>query len=84
MFPDDWEISGSLTEQYRQVGNAVPCGLGYAAAKAVVAHYLGKCEYPPADFPFSRYKNTDETSWEAAAKAKLTKKPKKTRFFFED
>lgn len=29
-FPDDWRIAGSVAEKYRQIGNAVPVGLGRA------------------------------------------------------
>ena len=29
-FPDDWRFVGSLADRYRQIGNAVPLGLGYA------------------------------------------------------
>jgi len=28
-FPDDWRFVGSLADRYRQIGNAVPIGLGY-------------------------------------------------------
>jgi DNA (cytosine-5-)-methyltransferase len=31
-FPDEWEFSGSITEQYKQVGNAVPVNLAYEVA----------------------------------------------------
>lgn len=34
-FPDDFELLGSKTSQYKQVGNAVPPLLGYAVAKAI-------------------------------------------------
>ena len=34
-FPDDFEILGSKTSQYKQVGNAVPPLLAYAIAKAI-------------------------------------------------
>ena len=27
-FPDDWVIEGSLLDKYKQIGNAVPVGLG--------------------------------------------------------
>ena len=33
MFPDDWLFKGSLPDIYKQIGNAVPVGMGYAAAK---------------------------------------------------
>ena len=31
-FPDEWIFSGSVTDQYRQVGNAVPVNLAYEVA----------------------------------------------------
>lgn len=33
-FPDSWTFAGGLSQQYKQIGNAVPVNLGY---------YLGKC-----------------------------------------
>lgn len=34
-FPDDFEVIGSKTSQYKQIGNAVPPLLAYAIAKAI-------------------------------------------------
>ena len=34
-FPDDFEILGSKTSQYKQIGNAVPPLLAYAVAKKI-------------------------------------------------
>jgi len=39
-FPDDWKFCGSLSAQYRQIGNAVPVGLAYAVGKALMQHIL--------------------------------------------
>jgi DNA (cytosine-5)-methyltransferase 1 len=34
-FPDDWQFTGSVSSQYRQIGNAVPVNLGYHVGLAI-------------------------------------------------
>jgi DNA (cytosine-5)-methyltransferase 1 len=65
-FPDDWVIEGKLVDQYRQVGNAVPCSLGRAIARLLIAHLNGDTISSYPEFPYSRYHNTDDVSWLAA------------------
>ena len=36
-FPEDWKIEGSVANQYKQVGNAVPVGLAKAVGAAIIA-----------------------------------------------
>lgn len=36
-FPDDWKFAGSILSTYRQIGNAVPVGLGAALGRAILA-----------------------------------------------
>lgn len=36
-FPDDWEFVGSVSSQYKQIGNAVPVNLGYHVGLAIRA-----------------------------------------------
>lgn len=35
-FPDDWEFAGSTSQQYKQIGNAVPCNLGKEVGYSLV------------------------------------------------
>lgn len=63
-FPDDWTVCGSLLEQYKQVGNAVPVSLGIAIGKAVKNTLEGKNWEVQEGFPFSRYKKTGSIEWE--------------------
>jgi DNA (cytosine-5)-methyltransferase 1 len=42
-FPDRWEFSGSITSQYRQIGNAVPVNMGYHIGRCLI-HMLNKSQ----------------------------------------
>lgn len=35
-FPDDWEFSGPISQQYKQIGNAVPVNLGREVGYSVI------------------------------------------------
>lgn len=35
-FPDEWEFAGSVSQQYKQIGNAVPCNLGQEIGYSIV------------------------------------------------
>lgn len=45
-FPDDWEFAGSLSDRYKQIGNAVPVNLGYHIGRCVLAS-LGYVDVTP-------------------------------------
>lgn len=36
-FPDEWEFAGSVTQQYKQIGNALPVNFAFHVGKAVIA-----------------------------------------------
>ncbi|NIH22124.1 DNA cytosine methyltransferase [Providencia heimbachae] len=78
-FPDDWIFCGAIEDRYKQIGNAVPVGLGEAVGRAILSHLEGKKISPPIGFPFSRYKNTDEESWERITKDNIMKVKNKNK-----
>ena len=38
-FPEAWEFVGSVSQKYKQIGNAVPPSLGYVIGKAVLSSF---------------------------------------------
>jgi DNA (cytosine-5)-methyltransferase 1 len=77
-FPDDWIVCGSLIQQYKQVGNAVPVGLGEAVGQIIRAHEEG-IELPiPPNFRFSRYRHTSDYEWALANGVGATSRVRKT------
>lgn len=63
-FPNDWQIEGSILEKYKQIGNAVPIGLGYAVGKLLIKLIQNQKIENKNGFRFSRYLNTDELNWQ--------------------
>ena len=41
-FPDTWNFAGGMTQQYKQIGNAVPVNMGYHIGMAVRAMLSGE------------------------------------------
>ncbi len=62
-FPDDWVFCGSLAEQYRQIGNAVPAEFG----RVIGEHILRPIERR-SESRTSRYVCTNELSWAGATR----------------
>ena len=59
-FPKHWQIEGSILEQYKQIGNAVPYSLGKAIGK-MIKMLITNQEIPIYEnFTYSRYKNTSD------------------------
>lgn len=63
-FPDNWDLAGSIVEQYKQVGNAVPASLGFAIAKLVDGLFEKVKIQNPDNYPYSRYKRTCTYEWQ--------------------
>ena len=72
-FPDNWVFCGGLSETYKQIGNAVPVGLGYIAAKNVMDFYLERNNL----VKYSRYKFTTDYEFDARFERECIKNFKK-------
>lgn len=62
-FPDYWVFEGNIDKIYKQIGNAVPVGLGYAVGHQIMRHIKGEThadEELKNRIPYSRYKNTTD------------------------
>lgn len=64
-FPDDWDIRGPLTQKYKQIGNAVPVGLGKAIGTLSRRIIRGTKIPEIPGFRYCRYKNTSHIDWMA-------------------
>jgi DNA (cytosine-5)-methyltransferase 1 len=40
-FPDEWQFTGSVAAQYKQIGNAVPVNLGYHIGRCIISMLRG-------------------------------------------
>lgn len=48
-FPDKWKFAGSVSSQYKQIGNAVPVNLGYHIGRCIVAMLTGQVDTKTMD-----------------------------------
>ena len=62
-FPDNWRFAGKTADVYKQIGNAVPVGLGYMAGRQVMLFDKGQLSLDSDKnnrVPYSRYKCTTD------------------------
>lgn len=57
-FPLDWKLAGNTTDKYKQIGNAVPVGLGRAIGREIKNHLYNLSTEDYITFKHSRYLST--------------------------
>jgi DNA (cytosine-5)-methyltransferase 1 len=70
-FPPEYRFAGKLDDQYRQIGNAVPCLFAAQIGSHLLRFDSGKSLEISKSAQLSRYVNTDESSWIGAMKPPL-------------
>ena len=62
-FDDNWFFEGNIRDVYKQIGNAVPVGLGFMAGKTIMDYINNKVDVDREKknaIPYSRYKNCSD------------------------
>jgi DNA (cytosine-5)-methyltransferase 1 len=62
-FPESYVLKGKLDDQYKQIGNAVPCLFGEAIARHLITFDTGEMGEVNLNGKMSRYVGTDHESW---------------------
>lgn len=65
-FPDCWKFQGKLSDIYRQIGNAVPVGMGYVVGKTILDFHQGNFDVDREKanlVPYSRYASCSDTEF---------------------
>jgi len=65
-FPDDWIVCGTIADQYKQLGNAVPVEFARQIGEHISSWLAGRTEEVSIR-ETSRYRATDERSWSAVS-----------------
>ena len=80
-FPRDWDIQGSILDKYKQIGNAVPVGLGKAIGKHIIKLINGEKISSYDSFSYSRYKRTNDKEWKKEFEERINKFEKQRLLF---
>lgn len=57
-FPDDWQFVGSMSDKYKQIGNAVPVNLSWAIGRSLIRLFNDIQRLKPEDSQFNEAYNT--------------------------